>query len=502
MAVSSLPRDILFHVAYTDQRVLIWNRKRIECLAWSEELSNIQNSSSKSDVSAVPLAAFSRLDIGKQLNERVVEGLDEFGRKNVLNRRSCQSLELSRFPFLLPNSFHLSDGLLFGLFSLSPSSWSSSLDANLAAVFAALQNDLRRYLVENEIAKDHDIHIENMEMRDFFRYQRNYALFIKTQNRKAALSLQKIISSHVDRIEAVLKEQIITLWPNYNKLNDFEQSSIQSIKFGLDKLRTLGGLILDSIDPSRSFPKCDTDHWIPSLIRVESERVKFVSEISGVYDTGVMSSLNMIEDFETILSKMISLFRQISVDLSLANTGVIVKSQCYVLEEGDEYEGQLHREGLEDESIVAVGLYYPLVSDTLHGGELQITAVLKGGCGSKYPSSSPVVIRQGTAVVFNNQQVYHRLQLMKGIGRRVVIGFFIVQSSKFPFSNQIEVNMDYKAELALLVLEQIYGVNLPVECRKKIMEYVRIEGQVRYKKFQMKHLKPTTERGLSRSTMD
>ena len=69
----------------------------------------------------------------------------------------------------------------------------------------------------------------------------------------------------------------------------------------------------------------------------------------------------------------------------------------------------MHREGLDSDNITAVGLYYPDVDDKLQGGVLELTRVMTGGCGSRFPRSTDVPIQKGSAVVFENMETFHRM---------------------------------------------------------------------------------------------
>ena len=80
-----------------------------------------------------------------------------------------------------------------------------------------------------------------------------------------------------------------------------------------------------------------------------------------------------------------------------------------VLREGESIVGQMHREGLESDNIKAVGLYYPDIDAKLKGGVLELTRVMRGGCGSRYPRSTEVPIQKGSAVVFENMNTFHRM---------------------------------------------------------------------------------------------
>ena len=58
-------------------------------------------------------------------------------------------------------------------------------------------------------------------------------------------------------------------------------------------------------------------------------------------------------------------------------------------------------------------MYYPDIDDGLKGGLIELTRVMTGGCGSRYPSSTDVPIRKGSAVVFENKDTFHRMTALE-----------------------------------------------------------------------------------------
>jgi hypothetical protein len=107
----------------------------------------------------------------------------------------------------------------------------------------------------------------------------------------------------------------------------------------------------------------------------------------------------------------------------------VVKAQRIVLEEGEDYAGVWHEDGM-DEHVVAVVLYYYRASPTLKGGALEFcskqTQALWGGDGAgafatsenaeELAASLPrcqVPIKEGTLVCFSNYAAVHRVLKME-----------------------------------------------------------------------------------------
>lgn len=194
-----------------------------------------------------------------------------------------------------------------------------------------------------------------------------------------------------------------------------------SFTFTLMELRVIGGRILDVIDPSRACIDPSTvplmlsgPSWIPALVRrpsysytdgssISCDELHFISEVSGVPWMGTRTlATTLYQRLGQVLTCMQHLFINIHRPLAVFTSQVervVVKAQIYELQAGDDITGQMHREGIDTDLIEAVGLYYPLVDEALTGGELEITTVMRGACGSMFPVSKPVVIAAGTAVI-------------------------------------------------------------------------------------------------------
>ena len=116
------------------------------------------------------------------------------------------------------------------------------------------------------------------------------------------------------------------------------------------------------------------------------------------------------------------------------------------------FSARLHREGIKRDRVQMVGLYYPIVDEGLAGGDLEITVVLTGGCGSQYPKSKTIAVQAGTAIVFDNHTVYHRMTALRTAsapsgqrGRRLVVAFFVL--GEVPGTDRICVNFADKAQV-------------------------------------------------------
>ena len=123
----------------------------------------------------------------------------------------------------------------------------------------------------------------------------------------------------------------------------------------------------------------------------------------------------------------------------------VVKAQRIVVDEGDDYAGVWHEDGME-EHVAAVVLYYYRASPTLVGGSLefcskQTQAMWSGDAGgdhcsvenaAAFAASLPrcqVPISTGTLVCFSNYAAVHRVLRMEargGCGSREFMALFII----------------------------------------------------------------------------
>ncbi|CAE6961660.1 clpB2 [Symbiodinium sp. CCMP2592] len=288
--------------------------------------------------------------------------------------------------------------------------------------------------------------------------------------------------------------------------------------FSLEEIRVTGGRILDIIDPSRASidPMCEDEtcfppeapekdtagvsgwnippirawglgngghggrgetseppassagapRWIPTVLAPAPEAgLRLASEVSGIPWMGPRTVCNpLYQRLGELLTAMRPLFARLapqdgSSEAALhqrldATSKVLIKAQVYEVHSCEEILGELHREGIKRDQIQMVGLYYPIVDEGLAGGDLEITVVLTGGCGSQYPKSKTIAVQAGTAIVFDNHTVYHRMTALRAAsassgqrGRRLVVAFFVLQGGEVPGTDCISVNYADKARV-------------------------------------------------------
>jgi len=188
------------------------------------------------------------------------------------------------------------------------------------------------------------------------------------------------------------------------------------------------------------------------------------------------------------------LFEHLKLFLRSSVNKVIVKSQIYEFSNFEEYEGQIHKEGLEEDSISAIGLYFPHVDVGIHGGAFHVTTQVHARCGNSRTVSESVQITTGTAVVVNNSTCLHHVGPLCGNGSRLVVAFFVLNpahAAEVKGSDQIIVNMEKKAAYLLLQMEVAERICLPQHVREMIVEYVvgKKRVQVSFERFSKMRMK-------------
>ena len=123
---------------------------------------------------------------------------------------------------------------------------------------------------------------------------------------------------------------------------------------------------------------------------------------------------------------------------------VIVKSQRYAIRPRVGYAGDWHCEGLT-ESIYLVGIYYWEWNNGLTGGSIKFRNKVMPGRDkldgyyrddAKVHDIYTLILGKHSAVVFDNQQLVHRLRMLKNpindgkVRRRGFLAFFIVDPEK------------------------------------------------------------------------
>jgi hypothetical protein len=289
-----------------------------------------------------------------------------------------------------------------------------------------------------------------------------------------------------------------------------------------DDVRVIGGKILDiidpcraNIDPAKALPEDTPPRWIPALI-VESKQneedidtnLRFASEVSGIPWMGAYTlSDPLYHRLAQVLKSMQGLFAKIARPLvdEMGQGKVLVKAQAYVLREGDEIIGQLHQEGVRTDSIESVGLYYPEVGQSLTGGDLEITVVATGGCGSKYPVSKCIPIAAGTAVVFDNLKAFHRMTSLKcarcdNEGHRLVLGFFVLRKNDPEIQGSEMIPVNYVDKAAAMVRLACARKKLPRNVHSIIVAHLAGDFAYSQREFNFSRTarsKPVTHEGLT-----
>eukprot|EP01083_Nonionella_stella_P216564 778277_1 len=180
------------------------------------------------------------------------------------------------------------------------------------------------------------------------------------------------------------------------------QSSVHNYRLG-SLLGRGDGKIHDLIDPSLT---AGYKYLIPAEYNIKQS--KFTSSINNLSYFKYGKAL--YETIGNILKPMICLFEWVTYSFNQYDTlQIIVKMQDYQLKDGDKYEGNFHEEGLNQEHIIAVGIYYFDIDDTIKGGNLEIQTDVVSSCGGSKSlrSWSPKQIRQGDCIVFQTQIILH-----------------------------------------------------------------------------------------------
>ena len=373
--------------------------------------------------------------------------------------------------------------------------------------------------------------------------------------------LEKIQNNEEEMIQLLSKTQLwdkekLDSLSHYDRAQGFGQC-----KFTIKKLKIFGGIIQDLIDPSRIRSNQPVKFWVPSLVTLSNDNnnkknknnknnnnnknnlinnknknieendekkikynesiagrenrygnfpLKLAGEISGIpflyYDQNNNTEeeyfMELYDQIEYLLNEMKELFSKIGITISEGQK-VIIKSQVYQLNDGDFYEGKLHKEG-SGEKIKGVGLYFPHIDNTIKGGDLMITTTGEAGCGSVVPISASFNCLENFAIVFNNEDNFHQLNSLYGYGKRLIFAFFIVdEKSKIESSNEIMVNMEWKTLKLIDLMEKETGIELPDLVRELIVSFVVGDDHFVYDYFVKNRWEVTaTLDGLRVSSMD
>eukprot|EP01084_Bolivina_argentea_P202843 346488_1 len=238
----------------------------------------------------------------------------------------------------------------------------------------------------------------------------------------------------------------------YNKMSD-AMSKQQLITYHNNLFVKWKMRIQDLIDPLLS---SRNKYWIPTEFQLIDNKVKFVSDINGL--PRVLFP-RLYELFENIFSAMIPSFNWIigkhlnKIKLKKdTNLKVIINMQQYQLLAQQVYNGNYHREGFDEEKIIAGGVYYFDRSKWFDDNDMNndifefISTANALGCNVQIKEyKSDVKIQNGNVVVFNNRYLSHKLGLLKNNDKdrvltRSILCFFLVKPEKERLNEDVKEN--------------------------------------------------------------
>jgi hypothetical protein len=218
--------------------------------------------------------------------------------------------------------------------------------------------------------------------------------------------------------------------------------------------------------------------WIPSEFRIHDGKVSIESAINGV-PTNKENKL-LYSYVSKVFEKMLPLFSNLGLIKKEGDTHlqVIVKAQRYLLPSGASYSGRWHMEGLT-EKIVAVGVYYASVDDSLEGGKLRFrnktTPPTWRGEGAE---TFDVDTSEGSCVVFSNS-LPHRFRkirnLSSSLSQRMFLNFFVVDPSSRIKSTRDLINIEE--------LQKLLRKRTPEDVSKLICDYSGLMDEAQAKEF-------------------
>ena len=194
--------------------------------------------------------------------------------------------------------------------------------------------------------------------------------------------------------------------------------------------------------------------WVPAVFDLND--YKFVSPINNLsflkygdnlYKTIAMVFKHMIPMFEEIINYKL---KDCNDMFNKDEIQVIVKMQDYLLNENEHYVGNLHKEGISEEQIVALGIYYFDINPNIIGGNLDIIKKYAYSHNEERIMGNSVQhIKTGTCVVLSNVKTYHKVSKMEnktlnsGILSRKILSFFLINpKGGIKSSRDILVNWD------------------------------------------------------------
>eukprot|EP01084_Bolivina_argentea_P227837 384880_1 len=224
--------------------------------------------------------------------------------------------------------------------------------------------------------------------------------------------------------------------------------------------------------------------WLATECCETNDSVTILSNIHNISPRSQYSDLYV--GIEYILTKMLPLFNHFKVfqDRQKKEFQVIIKSQRYEIKDMTGYSGHWHQEGLT-ENIVLAGLYYFEKDEHLIGGNLKFRKdYMVSNTDTVADYDEYLEIDEGTAVVFDNVDMVHRVTMVKnkfyGKSRyRSFLAFFIVDPTQ-PIISTKDVSSlkrnDYISVISMCTDIQIYEI-LNLICEYGNCGYTLLQAQ-------------------------
>ena len=251
-----------------------------------------------------------------------------------------------------------------------------------------------------------------------------------------------------------------------------------------------------------------TGYMTPTIY--DLNEYKFVSPINNLSDRKYGNTLyktiakvfkHMIPMFEYVLEDT---FGNVSNDNNIDQLRLIVSMQDYILSNGQSYIGRLHKQGIERENIVAIGMYFFHVDTNIQGGNINIVKTFQFSSTNKIMTLRNKVsnIKTGTCIVISNiDHTYHKIGLTKNniepdgvntiLSRKILSFFLMYPTHKFAIKSTQDILVNWD-DITLCVVNMWFrneyhckDVNnqtkwLPYELIQMIIDCVIGLGQNRY----------------------
>eukprot|EP01083_Nonionella_stella_P007162 20702_1 len=217
-----------------------------------------------------------------------------------------------------------------------------------------------------------------------------------------------------------------------NSNNEFDEK-----EFGL-----FGQRINDIIDPLM-----DSDrYWIPTqfIYHKESKQYQVKKRVMN-QDLFDYDKLNreLYDVLGNVLSNIIPMFEYVlnmKINGVYERLNVVISIQDYQLKPQEIYHGKRHREGYKEENIVAAAVYYFDGTDDIIGDNIfEISAAFsavwqydKSPCPYTFHGAEyELTVRTGYVLVFNNNNINHRLKQLENLSsqdtlHRKIVVFMLV----------------------------------------------------------------------------